>query len=150
MAKIKKQDDTDTPATGGWMPPANFAGFVKQVVGRLGGKSGKADVLDAIARFHGAEAAAWAEGKGPGLSVAINNANKSHGYASGRGGARVASGEPTLADLMAAQELLRTLGMTSGQLLKLVGGLKTVGDLDTLEQCLTAIDAIQSAGGKAK
>ncbi|QJW93261.1 hypothetical protein [Frigoriglobus tundricola] len=138
------------PATSGFTPPDNFAGFIKEVVTKIGHKSGKADVLAGITAQHGAEAAKWAEEKS-GLSVAINNANKAAGFSGDDASPRKASapsssGEPTLADLMHAQDTLYTLGMGAEQLLKLVAELKSFGDLNTLEACLTAIIKIQTSG----
>jgi hypothetical protein len=119
------------------------------VVAKIGHKSGKADVLAGITAQHGAEAAKWAEEKS-GLSVAINNANKAAGFSEDasprKASASASSGEPTLADLMHAQDTLHALGMSAEQLLKLVAELKMVGDLNTLETCLTAIIKIQTSG----
>lgn len=62
----------------------------------------------------------------------------------------VASAEPTLTDMMAAQDTLHTLGYTAPKLHELVKELRKVGSLDTLEKCLEGIVKIQAGGAKPK
>lgn len=83
MSKAKEAaPKTETPKHEApkWAEPENFAGFVKDVVGKIGSKAGKAEVLAKVKELHGDEASKWT-GEKSGLSVAINNANKHHGYA---------------------------------------------------------------------
>ncbi len=56
------------------------------------------------------------------------------------------SAEPTLSDQMTALDLVATLGTSPADLLKLVGELKSAGDLNTLETCLESIVRIQALG----
>jgi hypothetical protein len=112
----------------------NFAEFIQSVVGKIGRKSGKADVLEAIKAHHGDEAHKYAESN-KGLSDAINNANKHHKYSREKSEFKKSapSGVPSAADVNKAAPLLLTI-INEGVTLEEVKNVAALLDILTLAE----------------